>query len=32
MPYSPAQTAAYVKAEVEKWRKVARDANIQANN
>ena len=32
MPYSPAQTAAYVKTEVEKWRKVARDANIQANN
>lgn len=32
MPYSPQQTAAYVKAEVEKWRKVARDANIQANN
>lgn len=32
MPYSPEQTAAYVKTEVEKWRKVARDANIQANN
>ena len=32
MPYSPEQTAAYVNAEVEKWRKVARDANIQANN
>ena len=32
MPYSPEQTAVYVKAEVEKWRKVARDANIQANN